>query len=182
MLRMVGHALCPPLNDPFVRARQLWAEDVIPMSERLGLRPADIGDDDWRNLITRAYPLHPTVLVALPLLFRQLAQNERSLFAFLTSPEPWSVQDFLRSAAADAGELPIYRLPHLYAYIHATLGASQLGRARGLRWAELAEALALLPSSDGVLHDVLTTIGTLGALGQARGLRASRGQDSTILG
>ena len=80
-----------------------------------------------------------TLLLALPLLFRQLAQNERSLFAFLCSGEPWSVQDFLRSAP-DAAAPPIYRLPHLYAYIQATLGSSLFGRAHGQRWAELAEA------------------------------------------
>ena len=178
MLRMVGRALCPTTNDPFKHIRQRWAEDAVLVSERLELRPPDVTNEEWRNLLARAYPLHPTVLVALPLLFRQLAQNERSLFAFLTSPEPWSVQDFLNShnPQGNAAELPIYRLPHLYAYIHATLGASLFSRARGQRWAELAEALALLPGNESLLVDVLTTIGTLGALGQARGLRASHGQ------
>jgi hypothetical protein len=176
MLRMVGRALCPNANDPFVRARRDWAAQVAPLSEKLALRPPDLGAEEWRDLIARAYPLHPTVLLALPLLFRQLAQNERSLFAFLTSREPWSVQDFLATAPAPPGELPIYRLPQLYAYIHATLGASLFGRARGQRWAELAEARAQLPQGDGLVADVLTAIGTLGALGQARGLKASASQ------
>jgi hypothetical protein len=99
MQRMVGRALCPPVGDPFAQARRQWAEKVAPICKPLGIQPADVGDDEWRTLVARAYPLHPTVLVALPLLFRQLAQNERSLFAFLTSPEPWSVQEFLRTAA-----------------------------------------------------------------------------------
>jgi hypothetical protein len=82
----------------------------------------------------------------------------------------------LLAAPANQAELPIYRLPHLYAYIHATLGTSLFGRARGQRWAELAEARAQLPEGDGLLSAVLTTIGTLGALGQVRGFQASAAQ------
>jgi hypothetical protein len=176
MLRIVGRALAPVGQDRFAKARRHWAEQAAPLAEQLGLRPPDISADEWRTMIAQSYPLHPTVLVALPLLFRQLAQNERSLFAFLTSREPWSIQEFLLTTPANAAELPIYRLPQLYNYIHAALGASLFGRARGQRWAELAEACAQLPEGDGLLSDVLTTIGTLGALGQTRGLQANTAQ------
>ncbi len=182
MLRMVGRALHAEGNAQFIELRQQWAAEHAALAERLGLRPADVAPAEWQSLVQQAYPLHPTVLVALPLLFRQLAQNERSLFAFLTSPEPWSVQDFLQSTPGAANnELPIYRLPQLYAYVHATLGASLFSRARGQRWAQLAEALAQLPEREGLLPDVLTAIGVLGALGQSQGLRASRGHISFAL-
>jgi hypothetical protein len=175
ILRMVGAALCPAVDDPLAHIRYEWADRIAENARRSGLCPPEISYDEWRTLVARAYPLHPTVLVALPLLVRQLAQNERSLFAFLTSHEPWSVQDFLASVPFHRNETPhVYRLPHLYAYVHATLGASLFGRARGQRWAELAEARALLSQHEDVLVDVLTTIGTLNALGQDRGLRASR--------
>lgn len=175
LLRMVGAALCPAVGDPFAHIRYEWADRIAENARRSGLCPPEISDDEWRTLVARAYPLHPTVLVALPLLVRQLAQNERSLFAFLTSHEPWSVQDFLASVPFHRDEAPhVYRLPHLYAYVHATLGASLFGRARGQRWAELAEARALLSQHEDTLVDVLTTIGMLNALGQDRGLRASR--------
>ncbi|MDW8146803.1 MAG: hypothetical protein RMJ48_11015 [Roseiflexaceae bacterium] len=175
LLRMVGAALCPKVDDPFAHFRYEWADRVAESARRLGLCPAEVQADEWRTIVARAYPLHPTVLIALPLLVRQLAQNERSLFAFLTSHEPWSVQDFLASVSFHRGEtLPVYRLPHLYAYVYAALGASLFSRARGQRWAELAEARALLLNQEDTLVDVLTTIGTLNALGQDRGLRASR--------
>lgn len=125
LLRMVGAALCPAVGDPFAHIRYEWADRIAENARRSGLCPPEISDDEWRTLVARAYPLHPTVLVALPLLVRQLAQNERSLFAFLTSHEPWSVQDFLASVPFHRDEAPhVYRLPHLYAYVHATLGAS----------------------------------------------------------
>lgn len=178
MLRMVARALSVSAPSGAAQFRQEWSYDGLEISERLSLRPTDLDTKEWQLLIERAYPLHPTVLLALPLLFRQLAQNERSLFAFLASSEPFSVQDFLSTAGSleEKNNTAIYRLPNLFAYIHATMGASLFARARGQRWAELAEALAVLPQQEGVVADVLATIGTLGALGQARGLKANHGQ------
>ncbi|NJO84749.1 MAG: glycosyltransferase family 4 protein [Blastochloris sp.] len=133
MLRMVSGALASQTNDLPVNERQQWLEKVTPASDQV--RPADVGAEEWRQLIARAYPLHPTVLVALPQLFRQLAQNERSLFAFLTSREPWSVQDFLLSAPADDNTSRVYRLPHL-----------------GIRRYPIAPAVLSLVSAYDVVH------------------------------
>lgn len=175
MLRMVGHAMRPAARDPYGAARLAWAEQVAPLAAALGLRPGELGADEWRALLADCYPLHPTVLLALPALFRQLAQNERSLFAFLHADEPWGLRDFL--AGAPPGDaLPIYRLPDLFAYVEATLGPSLFGRARARRWAELVEARALLAAEAPPLLHTLTAVGTLGAIERSSGLRASRAQ------
>lgn len=175
MLRMVAQALRPEGRDPYREARAEWAERLAPLADGLGLRPAEIGAAEWQQIVADCYPIHPTVLVALPGLFRQLAQNERSLFAFLHSDEPWGLRDVLR-ASAPGDKLPAYRLTHLFAYVEASLGPSLFGRARGQRWAELAEARAVLAGGEQLPLDVLTTVGTIGALERAAGLRASQGQ------
>jgi hypothetical protein len=180
MMRMVALALTPADADPLHGRRTVWAEQVAPLAEELGLRPAEISPSEWQQIIAASYPIHPTVLLALPLLFRQLAQNERSLFAFLHSDEPWGLRDLLRSAA-DPDDPPIYRLTDLFAYVEANLGPSLFGRARGQRWAELVEARALLTSADPLQHAVLTVVGTIGALERSVGLRASRAQVSFAL-
>ena len=175
MIRMVALALRPGDKDPYAAARAAWAEHLAPRTEALGLRPAEIAATEWRQIVADSYPIHPTVLVALPSLFRQLAQNERSLFAFLHSDEPWGLRDVARGAAP-AGGLPPYRLTHLFAYVEASLGPSLFGRARGQRWSELAEARVLLANGDALPLDVLTAAGTIGALERASGLRASGAQ------
>ncbi|PDW03841.1 hypothetical protein [Candidatus Viridilinea mediisalina] len=176
MIRMVAHALRPHVKDHWQQAREAWAAQVATSSTALGLRPPEISAEEWPTLLAACYPLHPTVLVALPQLFRQLAQNERSLFAFLHSDEPWSLRDLLTNTNAQPSGLPIYRLPHLYAYVEHVLGPSLFGRARGQRWAELAEARAMLASDDPMQFQVLTVVGTIGALERAAGLRADRAQ------
>lgn len=173
MMRMLALALMSEYGDLWHEQREQWAALLAPQTEALGLRPGDIAPDEWRQLLHDAYPLHPTVLVALPAIFRQLAQNERSLFAFIYSDEPWALRDLLRSAPESAAP-PIYRLTHLYAYVEASLGPSLFSRAKGLRWAELAEARSLLLAGEPLPLDVLTVVGTIGALERAAGLRASQ--------
>jgi hypothetical protein len=174
MLRMVAQALRPDERDERATERAQWATRVAPVADALGLRPAEIGAAEWRQIIADSSPIHPTVLVALPSLLRQLAQNERSLFAFLHSDEPWGLRDVLRGAAT-TNALPIYRLTHLFAYVEASLGPSLFGRARGQRWAELAEARLGL-AADPPQLDALTVVGTIGALERSSGLRASAAQ------
>ncbi len=169
LVRMIGRALAIGHTDDDSAIRHEWADEVASASDLLGLRPADINLNEWTSLLEQAYPLHPTVLLLLPTLFRQLAQNERSLFAFLASDEPWSLQDFTRTSTSD----PIYRIPQLFAYIEATLGISLFNHTRGRRWAELAEARIRLGEPLAWTEQTLTTLGTLGALGQHQHLRAS---------
>lgn len=175
MVRMVAHALQPGTKDAFAAARMAWATQVAPIADTLGLRPAEIGPSEWQQVVANSYPIHPTVLVALPALFRQLAQNERSLFAFLYSDEPWGLRDLLRGAEQPT-DLPIYRLTHLFAYVEASLGPSLFGRARGQRWSELVEARVGLAGGEQLQLDTLTVVGTIGALERSTGLRANKQQ------
>lgn len=174
MLRMIGHALCPDGTDLYLPERQAWAAQFTFLSEDLGLRPSSIPAEEWKHLLAQTCALHPLVLLMLPRLFRQLAQNERSLFSFLTSQEPWGLQEVLRTHRTNGVAAPVYRLPHLYAYVEAVMGVGLYTRSRGRRWAELAESLARLRDPDPLMHDVLTTIGTLSAFGQQQEVRASK--------
>lgn len=180
MMRMVAAALRPTGRDPYRRARRDWAKHLAPLAEDLGLCPSGIGSREWEQILADTYPIHPTVLVALPFLFRQLAQNERSLFAFLHTDEPWALRDVTAMQGTSDG-LPIYRLTHLYAYVEANLSPGLFGKARGKRWAELAEARAALGSDDPTLLDVLTVIGVLNAIERAPGLHAGQAHISFAL-
>lgn len=170
LLRMVGQALAAAAHADDATQRDAWAAQLAPHTAALGLRPADLPPVEWHQLLAQTFPLHPSVLVILPTLFRQLAQNERSLFAFLSAQEPGSLPDFLRNAPhSPAAAPPLYRLPQLYAYVEATLGPSLFGRTRGRRWAEVAAMREQLLDLPALAADLLTTIGTLGALGLRAG-------------
>ena len=116
------------------------------------------------------WPLHPVTTALIGPLFRgRLAQNERSLFAFLSAGEPLSFRDFLRTNGPDR----LYTVDRLYDYATGMLGDRILGRD-GRQWAEIDTAIRRLPrESDAVHEKVLKTVGLLGMLGDQVGLRAS---------
>ena len=129
----------------------------------------------WNKLqLTRrlkaCWPLHPVTTALLGPLFRgRLAQNERSLFAFLSAGEPLSFRDYLRTHGPDQ----LYTVDRLYDYAIGMLGSRVLSRD-GRQWAEIDTALKRLPSeSEAVDEQVLKTVGLLGMLGDQVGLRAS---------
>ena len=120
--------------------------------------------------LNRCWPLHPVTTALLGPLFRgRLAQNERSLFAFLSAGEPISFRDFLRTNGPDQ----LYTVDRLYDYATGMLGDRVLGRD-GRPWAEIDTAMRRLPQeADAVDEQVLKTVGLLGMLGDQVGLRAS---------
>jgi hypothetical protein len=124
-----------------------------------------------RNL-DGCWPLHPVTAVLLGPLFRgKIAQNERSLFAFLSSGEPLGFHEFLASEALGT----LYTPDRLYDYVMGALGASMFGRD-GKLWAEIDGALRRLPpDAEPVDAKVVKTVGLLAMLGRHVGLDASAG-------
>jgi hypothetical protein len=179
MFRIIAKALRPISEQIDYEYRTQWAQQFTKYFEDINLIPHDIDNTDWVDILSDSYPLHPLCLIALPSLFRQFAQNERSLFAFLHSDEAWGFQDVLQSYTT-TGELPVYTLTHLYNYIETNLGQGLFTQAKGQRWAELAEARIAL-KDEPFLLDILTVIGTIGAIERASGLRANKAQISLAL-
>lgn len=138
----------------------------------VGVRAGSLAPAELQACLTACYPLHPLTAVLLGPLFRQIAQNERSLFAFLGAPEPFGFQDFLRGHTAADGP---YRPDHLYDYVLASLGPVLFAQHRGKRWAEVQSALDRLPEAGPLEVRLAKTIGLLQALGPAAGVPASAG-------
>ncbi len=63
------------------------------------------------QLTANLYPIHATVVPVLARFFRRFGQNERSLFSFLLSSEPYALQDF---ATREALPESSYRLADFY--------------------------------------------------------------------
>ena len=172
-LHLIGSAIQPKMNLDGLA-------DVIAheasSADSLGLAPRELHSQEAERLLQRCAPLHPTVTVVLDRLFRsRLAQNERSLFAFLTSGEPHGFQDYLRRDFwTHDGYRPFYRVDMLYDYVHASMGSALYVHAQGKRWAEIEDALDRLPrEASPVDARVVKAIGLLGPLGDQRYVKAS---------
>lgn len=118
------------------------------------------------------WPLHPAVACLLgPMSRRRFGQNQRSIFGFLNSAEPYGFQDFLRRAA----EGDLYGPDELWDYLRANLEPSILASPDGHRWAVAAEALERCDAVGGdALHlRLLKTIAMVDLFKDRSGLIAS---------
>ena len=77
------------------------------------------------------YPLHPMVIPVLIRFFARFGQNERSLFGFLLSSEPFGLQAFASKAP---GPDIWYSLAEFYDYVRAAFGHRLAGASYRNHW------------------------------------------------
>ena len=133
-------------------------------------RPADAGR--LALMLENCWPLHPVVASLLgPISRRRFGQNQRSIFGFLNSAEPYGFQDFLRRA----DDRSLYYPDQLWNYLRANLEPSILASPDGHRWALAAEALERCESVGGdALHvRLLKAIGIIDLFKERSGLAPS---------
>ena len=138
-----------------------------------------------RNLVhyhlAKALPLHPAVSLIVGPLFRRLAQNERSLFAFLASGEPSSFLDECANQTNNANphstpggttevQLSYYRLDHLYDYIVGSVGTALFSENMGKLWAETETVLSRIQIKDELTVRCIKQIALLSFAGPLAGL------------
>lgn len=105
------------------------------------------------------YPLHPTVLPVLVKLFSRFGQNERSLFSFLLSTEPFGLQEFSKQVATAKR---FYRIHDLYDYIRTAFGHRLSTLSYRSKWNQIDSIVASF--SDELDLRVLKTVGLLNLL------------------
>ena len=99
-------------------------------------RPA-VGES-MAELLDKCWPLHPVTASLLgPASRRQFGQNERSVFGFLSSLEPYGFQDFLQTWDGKA----VYGPDRYWDYLRANLEQAILASPDGHRWAQAVEAV-----------------------------------------
>jgi hypothetical protein len=134
----------------------------------------NLKEQDAVSLLRDCLPLHPTVSLTLGHVFRRFGQNERSLFAFLTSNEPFGLTEFLEFARWSEGKRELIRLDRVYDYLVSALGSALYTGAEGRKWAEVETALNRLTDATAIEIRLVKTIGLLRLLGDLGKLKSSR--------
>ena len=125
--------------------------------------------------LAACWPLHPTVASLIgPLSRRRFGQNQRSVFGFLNSAEPFGFQDYLSNQPA-AAPVP-YELPRLWDYLRVNLEPAILSSPDGRRWSLAIDALERCEARGGVKdhQDILKSVALIELLKERSGLVASR--------
>lgn len=169
MIRLIGQAIDQSQAETFHCAIYNQAEEWF---EHL---PSDITDDVTSQMLAAAYPLHPISALVLPMLCTRYAQNDRSLFTFLTSAEPYSFKNFLEETTVVAGDsLPTLKLEQVYDYFIEAVGMGLASRPNLQRWVEIQDLITDAKRLDADSLRVLKTIGILNLVTTTGALRATR--------
>ena len=80
--------------------------------------------------------LHPIVMVLITPLFKKLAQNERSVFSFINSPENHSLNNFLEQNENDN-----YKLYNLFDYLFSNLSFAIISTSLASTWSQIESSL-----------------------------------------
>jgi hypothetical protein len=113
-----------------------WMREMMHRALKCGLFGSLTAKKSLLALAPRLFPLNPVVLPVLVALFRKFGQNERSIFSFLTSFEPFGLRAFAERVTI--GE-KLYRLSDLYDYFKANMSQLSAGPFRA-RW-DIAESI-----------------------------------------
>ena len=113
------------------------------------------------DLAVRLYPLHPLVLPVLVRIFRRFGQNERSLFSFLLSNEPFGLQAFSQNSLKGAQP---YRLPDLFDYVRLNFGHRLAVQSYRSHWSLIESVIESYATDDSLHVQILKTIGILNLL------------------
>ena len=158
VLRLVGTAL--------EKRSEVVHKDNLKTAIDLGLKPHQLDKNEFIRLLESCLPLHPTVALLIGPIFRRFAQNERSIFAFLSASEPNGLQDFLFLQHYDGSVLPTFSLADLYDYLNATQGNRLYTSQTGKKWAEIESAIDQLADPSPMVVRLIKTIGLLGVVNE----------------
>lgn len=170
MAQLIGHVI---QREPKTKLDRVIKEQAVAWHERLR---AEMGIPDLTaQVFDDAYPLHPVTALALPQLCIRYAQNDRSLFTFLTSAEPHSLRTYLKETGLRPGEpVPLLKLGRLYDYFVDAAGGSMASRPNFQRWSEVKGLIDDHRGDDADEMLALKTIGILNLASTAGFLKASR--------
>ena len=120
-----------------------------------------ITDDAIGDLVTRTFPLHPLATFALTQVSSKVAQNERTMFTFLTADDRYALRELLEQKCENGKRPPVITLSDLWDYFAEAI-RNDIGGA-GVRkiWNGVANALDKVASDDTFAQSIVKSLGIL---------------------
>lgn len=167
MTRLIGQAINRTPVKPVAKVIQLQAGAWLK-----ALQGVVADNEVSEKVLADAYPLHPLTALVLPNLCVRYAQNDRSLFTFLTSDEPYAFHQFLNSNKVEDDTIPTLKLYQVYDYfVESVTGLTS--RINLQRWVEIQDLIQDARDRSLDTLQVLKTIGILNLATSTGALRAT---------
>ncbi len=146
------------------------AQTLYQRALEIGVSVTAKRNEDLIASAASLYPIHPATLVVLSAGIKRFGQNERSLFSFLLSHEPFAFQQFISITPFHPDRW--YRLSNLFDYL-ASIGALRFRDGdRRRRWDYLRNTLIATPGLSQIEQDILKAVGLINVLGPMQEMQA----------
>jgi hypothetical protein len=169
VLRLMGHAINQSADKSFQASvkncSSRWYEVLKESKEFHGIT---------QDVLSNVYPLQPIAAVSLPLLCYRYGQNDRSIFNFLTSSEPHSFVDFLKTTQLNADQTETLKLHNLFDYFIESAGFNFSSRPQFIRWTEIQGIINDAKDLSSLEMKALKTIGVFNLISFSGSFRATR--------
>ena len=140
------------------------AKEDMAAAVDLGMFGPSPGKTHLCDTSPKLYPLHATVIPVLSRFFRRFGQNERSLFSFLLSSEPFALQDF---ATNEASPDKVFRLCDFYDYAAHNFAHRLNGQSFRSHWNHIDARIRASENETPEIQALLKTIGILNVVASA---------------
>jgi hypothetical protein len=166
--RLIAAALTTPDEETWTSYLETHRQDLAQMLDKAlehRLFPELDETQVRRWVIEGAYPLHPLTVYCLPHLSNKVAQNERTLFTFLTADDPLALSDLLDRMASDGRDGWIGP-EALYDYFADALRADTGPGGVHPIWAAAEHALRKTQDDEGLAHRLVKSLAVLQTIGE----------------
>ena len=163
-------SITPP-DSAHKQALNSWARGMAEAMSGIALEGLkQLGVETFKAL----YPFHPLAVYLMGELTRRFAQNDRTIFSFLSSGEQYAFAGCLqRLESGRKDRLPTLGLDALYDYFSETGVLRHSDRSENQRWIEIHTIISSHGGLDPDKTKLLKTIGVLNLLSSLPGVLAS---------
>ncbi len=164
IIEIIGRAIQSPLKP----------KKMMPICQSVAQHIANwrpVSKDVLADSFTQCWPLHPVTAALLgPISRRRFGQNQRSVFGFLNSAEPFGFQYFLKNTEISGGGL--FTPDILWDYLQCNLEPSIMASPDGHRWSIAVDALTRAESysDDETMIAVVKSIALMNMFHERSGL------------
>lgn len=151
---------------PFIKR---WSDDW-----QAGLSNRNVVNNFFLKDLHKIYPLHPIAGIALATLCSKFSQNNRTLFTFLSSEEPYSFNSFLKSTATLLNKTNTLKIDQIYDYFIESDSIMFSANPRYQHWLEIQGRVFEARNLDVDFVKVLKAIGLLNLISGSGTIKASR--------
>ena len=157
------------MSNVFIKEKEEWEKfknlnkktfkDYLSETNTLNIFPDYNNKELEKHVVKGCYPLHPLSTYLLPELSQKVAQNERTIFTFLSTKESNTLGEFLEEKPQN--DFPLIRLPRIYNYFEKLMQQEIEFTQVHQAWANSQRALQKIRANDDYKEQFIKTLNVL---------------------